>query len=143
MGSHLPYKIRYPQLYGKFTDINDMSGSFEDPLTDLQKAIINEYDNSVLYNDFIISSIVNLVKEKRELSYILYFSDHGEEVFDDKVYSGRSFDNITPGMYQIPFILWLSDEYKKHRCIDGNLNNPYSTEDVICPNHQIMRPGNC
>jgi heptose-I-phosphate ethanolaminephosphotransferase len=135
MGSHLPYKIRYPDSFSKFTGVNGISSKVKDQLKMNQVEIINEYDNSVLYNDFVISSIINLVKGKGGLSYIIYFSDHGEEVFDEKVYSGRSFDNITPDMCQIPFILWLSDEYKKQRPLNINLERSYSIEDVI---HTIL-----
>jgi heptose-I-phosphate ethanolaminephosphotransferase len=135
MGSHLPYKIRYPLAYNKFNNLSDQTSKINDLLSEDQKKVINEYDNTVLYNDFVISSAIDVVKKNNGFSYVLYFSDHGEEVFDTRVFSGRSFENITPGMYQVPFILWLSEDYKKQRQFDFRLNNPYSIDDVI---HTIM-----
>ena len=135
MGSHLPYNIRYPSIYNKFKSYTDQTSKINGLLTNGQKQIINEYDNTVLYNDFVIASVIDLMKNKNDFSYVLYFSDHGEEVFDNRIFAGRSFGNITPGMYQIPFILWVSDKYKTHGKSGVNLNNPYSIDDVI---HTIM-----
>lgn len=131
MGSHLPYKNRYPKSFEKFTGFDDIHSREKVLLTIDQKKIVNEYDNSVLYNDFVVSSIFNLVKAQKGLSYVLYFSDHGEEVYDEKIYSGRSYDNITADMCQVPVLIWISDDYKNKKTFYTNKNRPYSLENMI------------
>lgn len=131
MGCHLPYKTRYPRSFTKFTGFNDINSRENKLLTLDQKKTINEYDNSVLYNDFVVSSIINLVEAKKELAYILYFSDHGEEVYDKEVFSGRSYDNLTVNMCEIPFMIWLSDDYKNKKTLHVDANRPYSVENLI------------
>jgi heptose-I-phosphate ethanolaminephosphotransferase len=131
MGCHLPYKTRYPKSFDKFTGFDDINSVNKGILTLDQKQTINEYDNSVLYNDFVVSSILNMVKAKKGFAYVLYFSDHGEEVYDKEVYSGRSYDNITTDMCHVPFIMWLSDDYKKQRTLHIEKNRPYSLENSI------------
>ncbi len=58
-GSHMNFLERYPQKYNVFTEDN----------------VLNQYDNSIVYTDFIQSEIIEIVK-----SYdgkYLFFSDHG------------------------------------------------------------------
>ncbi len=131
MGSHLPYKQHYPKSFDKFANFADISSPKKNQLTIDQLKVINQYDNSVLYNDFVVSSILSLVKEKGGLTYMLYFSDHGEEVYDEKIYSGRSCDNITKNMCHIPAMIWLSEDYKRVRMLDVKKNRPYSSENMI------------
>ena len=50
MGSHSSYSKRYPAEYNIFTDYSTK-----------KEKIINEYDNSVLYNDFIVDSLLNIL----------------------------------------------------------------------------------
>jgi len=59
-GSHMSFKDRYPKEYSRF--------SGENPL-------IDQYDNSVLYTDHIISTALG-ISEKYNAKF-LYFSDHG------------------------------------------------------------------
>jgi len=131
MGNHLPYKAHYPKSFEKFTGFDDINSREKKSLTTDQKKTINEYDNSVLYNDFVVSSIFKLVKAEKGLAYVLYFSDHGEEVFDEKIYSGRSYDNITADMCQVPVLIWLSDDYKKKKTLSVDKNRPYCLENMI------------
>ena len=62
---------------------------------------------------------------------MLYTSDHGEEMYDTQLYAGRGFENITPSMCEVPFILYLNDEYKKILNVENiNINRPFSIEDT-------------
>jgi lipid A ethanolaminephosphotransferase len=70
-GSHSPYAIRYPKSFEKFK-IN---------LVSKRQNIINAYDNSVLYSDFTLNSLISyLQKNSKKEFYFLYSSDHGEAV---------------------------------------------------------------
>ena len=52
---------------------------------------INAYDNGTLYNDYIIRTCIEMVRKQDGMSAMLYFSDHGEEVYDCLKNAGRSF----------------------------------------------------
>lgn len=130
MGSHFVYNQRYPKSFEHFNNSYPFYKTIPGLLPE-QKKNINQYDNSVLYNDYIVSGIINSVNSSSLFSYVLYFPDHGEEVYDFRNFIGHTYPNISKYMCDIPFILWRSEEYKKSVEIMINLDRPYSTEDAI------------
>ncbi len=107
MGNHTSYKSRYPtdqySIYqgkvniGKFgTKVNKHSN-------------INKYDNSIVYNDYVVSSILDELKKTKGVKGFIYMSDHSEDVIKRR---GHNSGRFTFEMTQIPMIAWLSDEYK-------------------------------
>lgn len=134
-GSHTKYSTRYTGDFNYF-DHRKIPIPYVRDLSYEEKKIIDEYDNSVRYNDYIISSIIELVKSRCEFSWVLYFSDHGEELFEYRGMYGHQAKNISRFMCEIPFILWVSEKYRgANRDIfskmPGYLDRPYSTENVI------------
>lgn len=73
MGSHFKYDQRFPANYKIFSATDYLDKPVE------QRNILAAYDNSVLYNDFVIDKIYNKFKDTNTL--IIYFSDHGEDLF--------------------------------------------------------------
>lgn len=126
-GTHLNYKNRYPEEFNVFNG-NPPASIFD--TKDVNK-IINEYDNAVLYNDFVIRTIIDMVKAMNVSSYVLYFSDHGEEVYDTIEFSGHNDDVGSLPMFQIPFVLWQSEIYKSNNKIDIELDRAYMTDDLF------------
>ncbi len=63
-GSHMNFKDRYPVEYGKFN-----GGKSK-----LEKEI-NEYDNTVLYTDYVLSRVLHIASKYK--AKFIYFSDHG------------------------------------------------------------------
>ena len=57
MGSHFDFSMRYPKEYGKFTEKDYLS----EP--ENHRTILSTYDNSILYNDYVVSQIIDLYKE--------------------------------------------------------------------------------
>lgn len=133
IGNHMAYKFRYPKEYIVFNNKKD--GLVEDrPFRDLKaKEMIDQYDNSVLYNDYIINSIItSLENERKAKSAMIYFSDHGEELYDYRDFAGHAYEKVTPPMCEIPFFIWLSDIYQQQRTdLVFDVNRPYSTSDFI------------
>ena len=72
MGQHVFYSQRYPKNRTLFT-VNDYK---DRKLDSKAKQIVAEYDNAMLYNDYVISQIVSRFIDKE--SVILYLPDHGE-----------------------------------------------------------------
>ena len=131
IGTHSDYKKRYPEKYQRFTGMNSRSKI----QTAASEKIVNEYDNAVLYNDFIVRRIIEAARREEKISYVLYFSDHGDDVYDTMDIMGHNEYHGTKPMYEVPFIVWLSKEYKENRPKLRNLNSyshrKYNLEDFI------------
>ena len=121
-GAHLRYKNRYPNSYDVFTNSDNI---------EYKNKKINSYDNAILYNDYIVNTIIEKVNKKNTTSFVLYFSDHGEEVYDTIDFSGHNEDVGTLPMFQIPFILWQSELHKKASNVTKLLNRPYMIDDLF------------
>ena len=122
MGSHCSFKDRYPKEFEHFTpaDYEDRNLSTE------SKQLLAEYDNSILYNDYVINSIIDVVKEKDAI--VIYFSDHGLDVFntsDNYIGHAKIGNNESVRMgKEIPFMVYITDEYKRLRPeIENRINN--------------------
>ena len=130
IGNHFPYKWRYPKPFAYFTN-DDICSSFAGQLSDKQKEIINAYDDAVRYNDWFVDSVLNILCNQPGSCAMLYFSDHGEEVFDNELYSGRSFNHITNGLYEIPCLFWQNDVNARCHPLSKYPDKPYCTGNMI------------
>ncbi|MGL5901423.1 MAG: phosphoethanolamine transferase [Cetobacterium sp.] len=124
MGTHGGYKYRYPKNWNKFTDEN----IFE------KEKVIAEYDNAVLYNDYVLYQLYEKLKDEEAI--ILYLSDHGEEVYDFRDFVGHTETNGSRYMVEIPFMFIATDKFKekypeKIKAIEASLNNSYMTDDLM------------
>ena len=126
IGTHHNYQERYPVSFNVFN--GDVSSNFKSKES---KEKINHYDNAVLYNDFVVSAIIEKVKSTNTNSFVLYLSDHGEELYRDRNMAGHNEDTPTQSMYEIPFMLWQSEKYKNYRSIDIDINRRYMTDDLF------------
>ncbi|MGB0974206.1 MAG: sulfatase-like hydrolase/transferase [Flavobacteriaceae bacterium] len=127
MGAHWNFKYRYPKAYNKFTTVP------QTPIKDKDKQqIINEYHNAILYNDFIVNSVIDKVAGTQTESYVTYFSDHGVDVFENVTKGVQHSDrNPTKPMYEIPFIVWMSESYESNVLIDYKPQRKYVMSDFI------------
>jgi len=84
-GSHGPtYYKRYPEAFKQFTpscDTQDLSQCS-------QEQIVNSYNNTILYTDFIINEAIKLLETNEEKfdTTLFYVSDHGESLGENGVY---------------------------------------------------------
>lgn len=139
-GAHQTYNLKYPAAF----NINKKHATPEEKIR-------NEYHNAILYNDFVVDSLINLVKEycdkNQTIGSIVYAPDHGESIYDcENKFLGHSYVSLrTPKcMVEIPYITWLSSSYKKAfpnrvKSIEDNLNKPYMTDDLF---HSLIDLGN-
>ena len=125
MGCHRRYTNRYPSSFAIFTPSDNHN------LTNYnQQKTIAEYDNCVLYTDFICNEIIKLFEDKDAL--VLYFSDHGEEVYDTRNMCGHTPQNPTPPMVQVPLWIWTSRQFKENhpvtqKRIENSKKTPFNT----------------
>ena len=138
-GQHVNPHYRYPA--GSYYDNHFKPDSVrrnEKWLTTDKKQKIAYYDNATLYNDAVMEKIFNLYRNKNTV--VVYFADHGEEVYDFRDTKGRHTETEPkPGtlMYQneVPFVIWCSDRYKQLHPqvvarIKQALHRPYMTDNV-------------
>lgn len=131
LGTHMKYDYRYPPEYEVFKDRQGLP----DWVTDDQLPIINSYDNAVLFNDFVVSSLIGAMVSSQANGFLVYFSDHGEDVFDSPGHTvlGRNEGKPTPPMYTVPFIVWSSEKWRAThpRNFAGQLGRRYGTSHFI------------
>ena len=111
MGSHVDYRARYPKQRQYFTP-----SMYQRPeLTDKQRRILSEYDNSLRYNDSILWAVTQRFADKDAV--VIYVPDHAEEIFDGKPYiygrmHGANIDyRLARNEMEIPFWIWGSPRY--------------------------------
>ncbi|QMR45993.1 phosphoethanolamine transferase CptA [Citrobacter freundii] len=132
LGTHIKYKFRYPDGQGKFDNNIDHvpAGLSNDELE-----AYNDYDSANVYNDHIIASLINDYKATDPNGFLLYFSDHGEEVYDTPPHKtqGRNEDNPTRHMYTVPFLLWTSEKWQAAHPRDFSqvVDRKYSSSELI------------
>lgn len=131
LGTHIQYKYRYPENFEKFTRTDDIP----EGLSSSQIEDYNTYDNAVLYNDFIVSTLIKKFKATDPNGFLLYFSDHGEEVYDTPPHNlqGRNENAPTRAMYNIPFMIWTSPHWAEShpRNFSSMVNRNYSSSELI------------
>ena len=112
IGSHGPtYYKRYPETFRKFTPTCDTA----DIQNCSREEIINTYDNTILYTDFVVSRAIGILKKFPHLeSGLLYISDHGESLGENNIYlHGLPYSIAPEEQKKVPMILWMSDTMQK------------------------------
>ncbi len=126
LGSHAEYSCRYPESFNKWNE---------------KESSINAYDNSILFNDYIMQNLTNKLFNDLKVDALMYFADHGEEL--EKYFChGTDFylNNIKKNaavkdIVRIPVYFVFSDNYKqKHLDVINTLQinkNKYFTNDMV------------
>lgn len=109
-GSHWAYNERFTKAFNVFAGNDGLQESNAFKILDAsRKNKVNHYDNSVLYNDYVVSAILDRLSALGGASGFLYFSDHGEDVYGGLEHYSSHF---TFEMTQIPLLLWFSEGYR-------------------------------
>lgn len=133
-GGHGTYTSRYPKEFTKFVDENDIvEGKI--PLSSWKKKLINEYDNAMLYHDWVLYNILDRLKKVEGLKSFVFTPDHGEEVFEYQDRFGHGGNIPSPALYKIPFLLWQGPEHKRLSSINVDTKRAYQTDQLI---HSLM-----
>lgn len=131
LGTHMSYQYRYPPSFNKFQDRDGVPPGVRDD----QVPTYNSYDNAVLYNDFVVSSLIKDYAKSDPNGFLLYLSDHGEDVFDSVGHTtlGRNENKPTAPMYTIPFMAWASPKWRENHNWNfaADLDRPYSSSHLI------------
>ncbi|RYD97593.1 MAG: phosphoethanolamine--lipid A transferase EptA [Sphingobacteriales bacterium] len=120
--SHGPsYSKKYPPQFERFTPVcNSVElGNCS------QKELINAYNNTIVYTDYILSRVIENLKELKEFdSTMIFVSDHGESLGEKNLYMHGLPLSIAPKeQFDIPFIVWVSDgsrQLKPNKTVSQN-----------------------
>lgn len=111
MGQHKPADRRMPTDWDRV----NFDYSYRPELTRAQIGDLCNYDNATLYNDSVMSVILNSVNGKNAV--VVYVSDHGEEVHDFRNQYGRTMEPISKGIarnvYEVPLIVFFTPEFRR------------------------------
>lgn len=104
-GSHFDYYDRYPRSEAYFKPDGPARAT-----SGQRDALLAEYDNTIRGVDAFVHSVADSLRAYRPVSSMLYVSDHGEDIFDDR--RGRFLHaSPTPSFQQlyVPMMAWMSD----------------------------------
>ena len=144
-GSHFAYNKRYSNKHCIHLNPKD---------------IVEEYDNTIFFTDYLIKKIIQYFSENNQKLLVIYESDHGEVVNTDK--HGHGFFPSFKDEYEIPLVIFsnikndrldmLSNKNRKKlfnlenlnyliKYVAGILDSPHLSysSDILCTDYKIIK----
>ncbi|HAS8532712.1 TPA: phosphoethanolamine--lipid A transferase [Vibrio vulnificus] len=120
IGSHGPtYFQRYPKDKAAFMP--------DCPRADIENCsveqIVNTYDNTILYTDYVLSQTINKLKalEERYNTALIYVSDHGESLGENGLFlHGMPYSLAPEYQTKVPLMLWMSPGFAQAKQINAD-----------------------
>ena len=131
MGSHEVYRMRYPPEFEKYKPASRGDDyNFSSP--GIRERLLNSYDNSVLYTDYVLDKIIRTIDDHKRESSVTFFSDHGENLLDDE--NNRfGHGGVIPTLFvtDVPVFIWTSSEFITNNpamdeALSKNIDKPIS-----------------
>lgn len=118
MGNHGSYEQRYPKAFEKYDGKNT----------------IDKYDNSIIYNDYVMSQVYKRARKIPNFKGLVYCSDHADAIDKNLSHDAAQFDF---DMTHIPLYIYLSDSYiqnnsAKYKSLEKQKNKKTSCLLMIC-----------
>lgn len=135
-GSHGPaYYRRYPKSFEQFKPVcntNAIQGCST-------QAVVNTYDNTILYTDYILSSVIDELKSYQDKYQIVfwYVSDHGESTGEHGLYLHGTPYFLAPSQQtHVPMLAWLSADFSqnqrsKSQCLQRQQHQSLSHDNIF------------
>ncbi len=118
LGNHGPaYFRRYPPAFARFKpacERDDLSACS-------QEAIVNAYDNAILYTDHVLASLIGRLQTHAERvdTAMLFVSDHGESLGEHNLYlHGIPYAIAPKEQTRVPMVLWTSPGFAREAALD-------------------------
>ena len=116
MGNHGSYEQRYPKAFEKYDGENT----------------IDKYDNSIIYNDYVMSQVYKRARKIPNFKGLVYCSDHADAIDKNLSHDAAQFDF---DMTHIPLYIYLSDSYiqnnlAKYKSLEKQKNKLF-TNDLL------------
>ena len=118
LGNHGPsYYKRYPDAFRRYTPVCETP----DLAKCEREAVVNAYDNAILYTDHVLAKTSDFLKAKSATydTALLYVSDHGESLGEGGLYLHGVPYSIAPKVQvEVPMALWVSPGYAQSFALD-------------------------
>lgn len=135
IGQHMDARLRVPENYRHWSARDYV----REDLNTKERQIIADYDNATRYNDHVLARICQ--RFSSEDAVVIYFSDHGEEVYHPSLHMyGRNHTasptaTVIQSEYEVPFMIWTSPRCRRlhpelYRRIRQAASQPFMTDDV-------------
>jgi lipid A ethanolaminephosphotransferase len=135
-GSHGPdYFERYPQDKEFFQPVcktNQLQDCTKDE-------VINGFDNTIRYTDYFLNKTIEWLKTKdgQFNTSLVYVSDHGESLGENKLYlHGMPYSIAPKEQKHVPMLMWFSAGYANdnrinRECLQGLTDSSYSHDNLF------------
>ncbi|QKF60429.1 phosphoethanolamine transferase [Campylobacter curvus] len=131
IGSHGPtYFERYPKEFAQFSPSCETS----ELKNCSSEEIVNVYDNTILYTDFIMSNLIDMLKEQETNADValFYLSDHGESLGENGIYlHGLPYAIAPDEQKHIPAIAWFGESLKDKKQNLQNVKGERFSQDNV------------
>lgn len=131
-GSHFDYRDRYTEPFARMGDTD-----YPNAVKEYRQQLVNAYDNTILYADYVLAGIMQVLHDSGRPAVMLFTSDHGEDIYDDSR-NRLLHASPLPTYYQlrVPFIAWASPEWREAhpaqwQTMQGNASKPVMTNMVM------------
>ncbi len=110
LGSHFRYNYRYPERMNVFKPSLSGTGDYSSVLSKSKKQeLINSYDNSIVYTDSLLFTIIRRMKSVPGNVVGVYMSDHGESLYEeDLILHGTT--EIPTEQIHVPLLIWSGQQ---------------------------------
>ena len=129
IGSHWYYDSRYSEKHKIFTPTT--KGKFIKSST--KEELINSYDNTLLYLDWFLNTIIEKLKQSKTPTLLIYISDHGEILGENNqwLHAQNNKASTNPAM-----LVWYSDSFnaklpEKIEALIKNKNQENNTDLIF------------
>ena len=103
-GSHFSYTSRYPREFARYLpECSGVDGACT------KQQLINSYDNSLLYTDTFLHSLMKSLTGKKAV--LIYTSDHGESIDENRHFHATPKPLAPPEQLDVPLLFWASEPY--------------------------------
>ena len=115
-GSHGPsYYKRTPPAFKTFLPECSIDNVQDCP----RQEIVNAYDNTIIYTDYVLAKVIDLLSAKDLPGAMLYVSDHGESLGENGIYlHGLPYALAPAEQTSVPMLFWASDSFLAQKEID-------------------------
>lgn len=77
-----------------------------------RQTIVNAYDNTIVYTDFLLGKIIDLLQAQSAKTAMLYLSDHGESLGEHGIYlHGLPYAFAPKEQTRVPMEFWASEKF--------------------------------
>jgi lipid A ethanolaminephosphotransferase len=117
-GSHGPlYYKRYPPVFEVFKK----ACKKRDLNTCTEEELVNAYDNTLLYTDYLLNSMIERLKARTDIaSLFLYASDHGESLGEYNLFlHGFPYFIAPKEQKEIPFLVYWNAKFQQEHGVQA------------------------